>query len=76
MEPSCSTPCVRAAWTSTAPARPETSRLFATGCASACGRHGRAIDPMPLIEGACGERLDASHYTRYLTEKFSAIYDL
>lgn len=39
-------------------------------------RHGRAIDPMPLIEGACGERLDASHYTRYLTEKFSAIYDL
>lgn len=39
-------------------------------------RHGRAIDPMPLIEGACGEPIDASHYTRYLTEKFSAIYGL
>ena len=39
-------------------------------------RHGRAIDPMPLIESACGEPFDASHYTRYLTEKFSAIYNL
>ena len=39
-------------------------------------RHGRAIDPMPLIESACGAPFDASHYTRYLTEKFSGIYDL
>ena len=39
-------------------------------------RHGRAIEPMPLIEAACGGKFDASHYTRYLTEKFSGIYNL
>ena len=39
-------------------------------------RHGRTIDPIPLIEAACGGPIDASHYTRYLTEKFSAIYNL
>ena len=39
-------------------------------------RHGRAIDPMPLIETACGAPFDAGHYTRYLTEKFGAIYGL
>jgi carboxypeptidase Taq len=39
-------------------------------------RHGMAIDPMPLIEAACGAPFDASHYTRYLTEKFTAIYGL
>ena len=39
-------------------------------------RHGMDTDPMPLIEAACGAPFDAAPYTRYLTEKFSAIYGL
>jgi carboxypeptidase Taq len=38
-------------------------------------RHGSLYDPRELFESVCGE-LDASHYTRYLTEKFTRIYDL
>ena len=39
-------------------------------------RWGRAKDSGELIEGACGEPFSASHYTSYLTEKFSALYRL
>ncbi len=39
-------------------------------------RHGQDTEPMPLIEAACGAPFDASHYTRYLTEKFCGIYGL
>ena len=39
-------------------------------------RHGRAKEPAQLVREACGSPFDASHYTRYLTEKFSAIYGL
>ena len=37
---------------------------------------GRAKDPNDLILGACGEPFDASHFTRYLTDKFTTIYGL
>ena len=39
-------------------------------------QYGRSKDPEELVLIACGEPFDASHYTRYLTEKFSAIYGL
>ena len=39
-------------------------------------RHGRAKDPEQVILDACGEPFDASHFTRYLTEKFTRIYGL
>ena len=39
-------------------------------------RHGRAKDPEELILLACDAPFDATHYTRYLEEKFSAIYGL
>ncbi len=37
---------------------------------------GRAKDSDELIQAACGEPFDPSHYTRYLVEKFSSIYGL
>ena len=39
-------------------------------------RHGSALDPSDLIAQACGEPFDPSHYTRYLTTKYRAVYGL
>jgi carboxypeptidase Taq len=39
-------------------------------------RHGRSRDSARIIADACGAPFDASHYTRYLTEKFGDIYGL
>ncbi len=39
-------------------------------------RWGRAKDTDQLLRDATGSRFDASHYTAYLTEKFSAVYEL
>jgi carboxypeptidase Taq len=39
-------------------------------------RFGRSKDSARIIEDACGAPFDASHYTRYLTEKFGDIYGL
>ena len=38
--------------------------------------HGRTKDAGELIEDACGEPFSPSYYIDYLTEKFSAIYQL
>lgn len=38
-------------------------------------RHASLYQPSVLLENACGA-FDAEHYTRYLTEKFKAIYRL
>ena len=39
-------------------------------------RFGRAKDPVDIIKDACGAPFEATHYTRYLEGKFSAIYEL
>lgn len=39
-------------------------------------RHGRSLKPMELIKKATGRTLTAEPYVRYLTNKYSAIYDL
>ena len=39
-------------------------------------RWGRAKDADELIQGACGSAFDARCYCDYLSEKFSALYDL
>lgn len=39
-------------------------------------RYGKTVDPAELIANACGAPFDPKHYTRYLTSKFSAIYNL
>ena len=39
-------------------------------------RWGRSKDTPELIQDACGEKFDATYYTDYLTEKFSALYGL
>lgn len=39
-------------------------------------RFGRGKDPAEILEIACGEPFDPAYYTKYLTEKFSAIYGL
>lgn len=39
-------------------------------------RWGRAKDTDELMRAACGAPFDAKHYTDYLTQKFSAIYEL
>ena len=39
-------------------------------------RFGRGKEPADIVRDACGAAFDASHYTRYLREKFSAIYGL
>ncbi len=39
-------------------------------------RHGRSKDPDEIVLAATGSPLDASHFTRYLERKFSAIYGL
>ena len=39
-------------------------------------RWGRSKDTDELVRAACGEPFDAKHYTDYLTQKFSAIYEL
>ena len=39
-------------------------------------RFGRAKEPAQIVADACGEPFDASHYTRYLTEKFGGMYQL
>ena len=39
-------------------------------------KYGRSKDPKWLVEHACGEPFDAKYFCDYLTEKFSAIYDL
>ena len=39
-------------------------------------RHGRMMDSPELIEKACGEPFSAHWYCEYLTEKFSALYQL
>ena len=39
-------------------------------------RWGRSMDPAELVESACGAPFDPTHYTDYLTRKFSAIYGL
>lgn len=44
--------------------------------ASRIWRWGRAKEPADLMCEACGTPFDASHYTRYLSEKFSSIYGL
>lgn len=37
---------------------------------------GRAKEPAQIVADACGEPFDPGHYTRYLTDKFSALYHL
>ena len=37
---------------------------------------GASIDPLPLMERACGESFDPRYYIDYLVEKFSALYGL
>ncbi len=39
-------------------------------------RHGCMYDPAALLQGCCGRDFDPDYFVRYLTEKFSAIYDL
>ena len=39
-------------------------------------KHGASVDPLPLMEQACGEPFDPSYYTDYLVEKFEALYGL
>ena len=39
-------------------------------------RYGRGKDPAEIIELACGTGFDATHYTRYLDEKYRGIYGL
>ncbi len=39
-------------------------------------RHGRSLDPNDLVAQACGEPFDPAYYTRYLVEKFTALYGL
>ncbi len=39
-------------------------------------QYGRSKDPSWLIEHACGEPFSAHYFCDYLTQKFSAIYDL
>lgn len=39
-------------------------------------RHGRMYEPKALLEMACGAPFDPKYYTRYLTEKFTALYSL
>lgn len=39
-------------------------------------RHGSLIDPPQVIENCCGMPFDAQYYVDYLTEKFTALYDL
>ncbi|MCL1802647.1 MAG: carboxypeptidase M32 [Eubacteriaceae bacterium] len=36
--------------------------------------YGKLLTPDELVMNACGEALNAKHYTDYLSEKFSAIY--
>ena len=37
---------------------------------------GRAKDSQQIIRDACGEPFDPTYYTRYLTEKFTSLYNL
>ncbi|MBQ9057769.1 MAG: carboxypeptidase M32 [Atopobiaceae bacterium] len=39
-------------------------------------QHGRSKDPAQLVLDATGSAFDSSHYTRYLEQKFSSIYNL
>ncbi|MGN0287093.1 MAG: carboxypeptidase M32 [Atopobiaceae bacterium] len=39
-------------------------------------QYGRSKDPAELIWGACHEHFDATHYTNYLQQKFSKLYNL
>ncbi len=39
-------------------------------------RHGRSLKPMELIKKATGQALTAEPYVNYLTQKYSAIYEL
>ncbi len=38
--------------------------------------YGRSLDVPELMEKACGEPFSPSYYTEYLTQKFSALYNL
>ena len=39
-------------------------------------QYGRSKDPAELIWSACHEHFDATHYTNYLQQKFSKLYNL
>ena len=39
-------------------------------------RWGRAQEPAWLVQSLCGGAFDPAHYTRYLTEKYTALYQL
>lgn len=39
-------------------------------------RFGRSKEPSDIVRDACGTAFDASHYTTYLTRKFSELYGL
>jgi len=39
-------------------------------------RHGCMYDPSVLLHNCCGAEFDATYYVRYLTEKFTKIYNL
>ena len=39
-------------------------------------RWGRAQEPAWLVQSLCGGTFDPAHYTRYLTEKYTALYQL
>ena len=38
--------------------------------------HGSLYDPAELIERCCKEKFNPAYYTKYLTDKFTEIYDL
>ena len=38
-------------------------------------QYGSALQPAEIVKNACGA-FDAHYYTDYLTEKFSALYEL
>lgn len=39
-------------------------------------QHGRKYEPQELVQRVTGSRIDAAPYVRYLTQKYSAIYNL
>jgi carboxypeptidase Taq len=39
-------------------------------------RHGSKFEPQELVQKVTGSRIDPAAYVRYLTKKFTEIYDL
>ncbi len=62
-------------WTGRACSRRATSHPSAVA-AHPHRQYGRAKDSSELIQDACGKPFDASYYTDYLLQKFSAIYGI